>query len=256
MVASKVARNNFSLFDLQNNFINSIFDQKEHGLAINGRFQLYRDSIFVGLADALSAVYPTVHQLVGEDFFYAMARAYVAKHPSTSRNLNAYGDRFANFIAEFEPANSLPYLAEVAQLEWGYHQVFYAADEKPLDIKALEAISEEKYPTLKFQLHPASQLFSFSYPIYDIVRLCQQEEGSEETIDLMQGSQRLLVIRRQQEVVIEILSKAEFTLLLAFARGSDFLTASHAAYAIESNFDLITSFKQHVLQGTITGFSH
>jgi hypothetical protein len=95
------------------------------------RFAVYRNNVIVSLIDALADTYPVVRQLVGEEFFHAMAREYALAHPPVSPVMAHYGDGFAEFIAGFPPAAALPYLADMARLEYLYVQVYHAADEAP-----------------------------------------------------------------------------------------------------------------------------
>ena len=41
------------------------------------RFNVYRNNTAVSLSEAIADSYPVVHELVGDEFFAAMARAYV-----------------------------------------------------------------------------------------------------------------------------------------------------------------------------------
>lgn len=95
------------------------------------RFTVYRNNVVVSLIDALADTYPVVQQLVGEEFFRAMAREFALAHPPTSPVMAFYGDGFVEFIGAFPPAAALPYLADVARLEYCYVQVYHAAEEAP-----------------------------------------------------------------------------------------------------------------------------
>jgi hypothetical protein len=95
------------------------------------RFAVHRNNVVVSLIDALADTYPVVQQLVGEEFFRAMARVFALAHPPLSPVMALYGEGFAEFIASFPPAASLPYLADMARLEYLYVQVYHAADDAP-----------------------------------------------------------------------------------------------------------------------------
>ena len=58
---------------------------------------------------------------------------FVREQPPRSPLLAIYGDEFADFIAAFEPARELPYLADVARLEAARTRAYHAADATPLD---------------------------------------------------------------------------------------------------------------------------
>ncbi|MFN4206694.1 MAG: putative DNA-binding domain-containing protein [Agrobacterium albertimagni] len=122
------------------------------------RFSVYRNNVTVSLVDALSSIFPTVQNLVGEDFFRAMARLYVAAHPPTSPLLFSYGESFSGFLETFPPAADLPFLADVARVERLWLDAYHAADAAPLDPAALGEISAEHLASIRFQPHPATRM--------------------------------------------------------------------------------------------------
>src|SRR5260370_38424589 len=89
-----------------------------HNAAVPARrFAVYRNNVVVGLGKALKSRFPAVEKIVGKEFFAAMARVFVTEQPPRSPLLATYADDFPAFIAAFEPARDLPYLADVARLE-------------------------------------------------------------------------------------------------------------------------------------------
>ncbi|MDP1007294.1 HvfC/BufC N-terminal domain-containing protein, partial [Klebsiella pneumoniae] len=85
------------------------------------------------MINALATAYPVTLQLVGDEFFHAMASIFVQAHPPTSPLISQYGSTFAQFIQGFEPAASVPYLADIARLERLRVCAYHAADCTPLD---------------------------------------------------------------------------------------------------------------------------
>jgi len=82
------------------------------------RLAIYRANIAANATGALAAIYPIVRTLVGAEFFAGLTQAYCAAHPSASGDLNELGAHLADFLPMFAPAQSLPYLPDVARLEW------------------------------------------------------------------------------------------------------------------------------------------
>ena len=101
--------------------------------ALNGcdpfaRFNVHRNNVAVSLVDALCERHPVCVQLVGAEFFRAMARFYAQTNLPSSPLMWRYGDTFADFIGGFEPAADIPYLADVARLESARLHAFHAPD--------------------------------------------------------------------------------------------------------------------------------
>ena len=90
------------------------------------RFNVYRGNVAGALGEALAVRYPVVRRLVGAEFFQAMAREYGLANPPHSPVLIHYGADFADFIAGFEPAKSVPYLSDVARLDSAHWEAYHA----------------------------------------------------------------------------------------------------------------------------------
>ena len=89
-----------------------------NGSDAGARFAVYRNNVVHSLVNVLTDSFPVVHQLVGDEFFGAMARRYLADHPPASPLMHRYGAGLPAWIADFEPAAALPYLSDMARLEW------------------------------------------------------------------------------------------------------------------------------------------
>ena len=120
-----------SLRELQRSFATGVLHDDVTtvgGLLVPGdfsgesRLQIYRNNVFTSLTDALEDIYPVVARLVGNEFFSYAAHEYIVRYPSRSGNLHEFGDRLPGFLGGFPPAKDLGYLADVAHLEWTWHE--------------------------------------------------------------------------------------------------------------------------------------
>jgi len=144
------------------------FTHGRDGAPDRRRFQVYRNNVAAGLIGSLEGRFPVVRRLVGDGFFKAMAGAYVALHKPSSAVLIRYGGDFPDFIAAFEPARELPYLADVARLENGWVEAYHAAEAKAVTLADLAAFPGERFADLAFEFHPAARLLSFAHPAASI----------------------------------------------------------------------------------------
>lgn len=134
------------------------------------RFAVYRNNVIVGLVDALADSYPVVQALVGEAFFRAMAAEFARRAPPRSPVLAWYGAGFADFIADFEPAARLPYLADVARLEWLRVESWHAADAPALSSERIARLLEDAdaLPAVRLILHPALRVMASAHPVVSL----------------------------------------------------------------------------------------
>ena len=131
------------------------------------RFAVYRNNVVVSLVDALADIFTVTQELVGEAFFRAMARVFALADPPKSRLMAFYGERFPNFIAGFAPAASVPYLADVARLEYLRVLAYHAGDVAPLAADELAAAltDTETLPALRMVLHPSLHVLASRFAV-------------------------------------------------------------------------------------------
>lgn len=183
-----------------------------------GPAAIYRRNVLANLHDALAAAYPVVRRLVGEAFFGEVAERFARAHPSASGDLHRYGARLAEFIAGYAPARDLPYLPDVARLEWAVAQAFHAANARAFDYAALAAVAEPERAQLRLRLQPAARLVASPHPILDIWEANQPARDGVPA-NLSTGA-RVLVYRDALEVRARLLSTGEWSFLSSVASGA------------------------------------
>lgn len=204
--------------------------------AAASRFGVYRNNVVVGLTDALRQRFPVCERLIGEEFFRAMAREFMRALPPRSPLLYTYGGDFAPFIAAFEPAQSVPYLADVARLEFAYGLAYHAADAAPLPPQRIEAFTQESWGDLVFTLHPSIQLVASRWPIVAIWATNTHDEDVK-PVDLG-VAEDALVVRPALEVEIRRLPPGGLAFLAALQCGSTLAVAAEAGVAADAGFDI------------------
>ncbi|HTP38428.1 MAG TPA: DNA-binding domain-containing protein [Steroidobacteraceae bacterium] len=128
------------------------------------RLSIYRNTCFSTLVSALRLSFPAVQRLVGDEFFEGAARQFIAAQPPTSAYLNEYGARFPAFLRGFAPAAGLPYLGDVAELEWAVNRALHAEDAAGIGLAQLTGLGEAALPHLRFVPHPALTLLQLATP--------------------------------------------------------------------------------------------
>ncbi|MGB0498665.1 MAG: DNA-binding domain-containing protein [Rubricella sp.] len=164
------------------------------------RFAVYRNNVVTSLIEALAAGFPAVQALVGEEFFRAMAGVFVRAHPPTSPLMFLYGAALPAFIAGFPPARALPYLADVARLDFARREAFHAADAPPLDPGYLGSLAPDALEATRLAIHPATRTLRSDHPVLSI---WQKAQGAE--IPLPKGGQEVLIARPAMTVTAHLL---------------------------------------------------
>jgi len=187
------------------------------------RFNVYRNNSAVSLTEAIADSYPVVRELVGDAFFTALARAFVDQNVPNSPVLIHYGGGFADFIADFEQAATLPFLADVARIEWAWVQAYHAADNTSINADVLQSITPEALHQTRLALHPSLHLVQSEWPAISIWSAHQIDDSAarQETLRaIAQAGECGLIVRPQFEVNVQLVQPAVWQLLAAFSDGA------------------------------------
>ena len=224
------------------------------GLPAQRRFQIYRHNLVESLTAALDAVFPVVARLVGDRYFRRLAQEYMAAHPSRSGNLHAFGHALPRFIEQRPVARQLPYLGNVAALEWACHGVWHEADDERLDPASLAAVPDHAQMRLRLHLQAATRLVASPYPVLRIWQANQSDAGDTE-VSLDEGGVRLLVARASFEIEFRELDAAQDGWLRALAAGGTLGEATAAALEVDAGFDLGAALSRHLRLGSFSCWS-
>lgn len=202
------------------------------GLPSLRRFSVYRNNVVVGLIEALKDAYPAVYRIAGAEFFMGLAHAYAVQNPPASSIMLEYGAGFPDFIAAFEPASSLPYLADVARLERAWTVAYHAPEASPINPAGLTALHPDDFLHVAFEVHPSLRIVRSRFPALTIWRM-NADDAAPGVVDLGAGGEDVLIVRPAAEVEVRQLPPggAEFvSKIVSGATVTDALrTAVHSA---------------------------
>lgn len=226
-----------------------------NGLSAARRVGIYRNNVNTSLEASLAATYPAIQALVGEDFFRMLARRYLQAHPSRSGDLHQFGDHFDDFVRDDPDAARLPWMADLARLEWAYHRVFHAAEAQAVASASLAQYDESEHERLCLRLHPASALIASVSPVTAIWRLGVHGNASSGNVDLDTGPEYVLVARRNLEMTFQSLSGVEHAFVKAMAADHPLGACVAAAFDVDESFDAGECLARQFALGNISGVS-
>lgn len=229
-------------------------DIKANGLSAAQRLSIYRNNTRLGLTEALRDTYPVVNRLVGDAFFNRLAADYIKCYPLQAASLLTYGGHFAELIARFEAAQDLPYLADIARLEWLWHEAYHAGDAQPLPLSALARINPAQYAQLAFRLHPSARFIASEFPIERIWASNQPDYQGRERIDLGAGGCCLLLYRPRWQVEIHALAADEYRLLTQLGSGKTLSQAVETVISVTPDINIPLLLQQWLQKGLLTDF--
>ncbi|MDE2055146.1 MAG: putative DNA-binding domain-containing protein [Xanthomonadaceae bacterium] len=222
------------LLETQRRFLAALYDDDESGpvvsIAGNGlepsaRLRIYRHSCNEIQTGSLRITYPALLALVGGAFFDQSARGYRNAYPSRSGNLQAFGKRFADYLAVLPAVRSLDYIADVARLEWLRQESALSDGSATLPPGGFDLVG----------LHPSVRLLASRYPVLTIWRYAMQPRSGR--LKLPTTCERVMLWREQDQVAMTALDPASFACVESLARGNALADAHDAGRLQDPDFD-------------------
>lgn len=222
--------------------------------AIDPRVAVYRGNVFANARKALAAAYPIIEKLVGSEFFDGLAREYSRRSPSIAGDLNEYGQAFPEFLDTFPHVQDLPYLPDVARLEWAIHRAHYAADAVPLDLDRLAGLAPEDQGALRLRLHPACGLLTSQWPLARIWEVHRDDFTGDPRVVFDSATHHCLVHRPQWRVMVGALDAGALAFLACVQAGRSLEDCVARALAEDASFDLGPALAEWIGAAVIVDF--
>jgi hypothetical protein len=209
---------------------------------------VYRNTVAKGLADALSAQFPTVARAAGEAWMAEAARRFARAHPPAEPSLLSYGAAFPDWLAGEGAADERPWLAGLARIDWARGRALFAADAPALQPDALLGLDEAAYARVAPGLHPAAQVLWFDDGTPELW-LARQAETAPETAELQAEPRGLLIARPALELRFRRLARGACVFLEACAGGASLAAAGQAALDADPQLPLADVFSELLAAG-------
>ncbi|MBX3610786.1 MAG: putative DNA-binding domain-containing protein [Hydrogenophaga sp.] len=211
---------------------------------------VYRANAHAHAERTLEATYPVVRALLGDESFHALARALWHHHPPVSGDLGDWGGALADFADAQQDLATLPYLADVARIEWAIYRAMRAPATAP-DPESFALLQQHAPEQLRAVLAPGTTLIQSPWPALSVVDAHLHGDPDFDTVGqrLRDGvSEAVRVWRPDAQVRAAVIDAdtARFEALLA--AGASLGLAMDAA-PIDVHAWLHASVQQHRLLG-------
>ena len=142
------------------------------------RVAIYADMYLWRLVEALREALPNLVRYLGDDRFAALAGDYLRRNPSEHHDVGQVGRRLAAFLRQ-HPDPVRPDLADLADLEWARHQVFFAPPAQPVGPEAFAGLDPEAFGRTSLVLSPALQVLVLDHAAAPLWRRLEDGEPPE-----------------------------------------------------------------------------
>ena len=182
------------------------------------RLAVYAEGYQVRLREALAEAYEAIHHILGGDAFGALAREYARRYPSHDYNLSFAGRHLPDYLPQSSWAERLPFLPDLARLEWAVCQAFHAFEQPPIDPAQYASWSLEDWQRACVSLQPSVGVVVSNWPILD---LWAARTAPREAIDIQLESrpQSVVVFRQDVRVRAECVTPLQAALIDGLRQG-------------------------------------
>ena len=222
--------NKDNLNEFQDDFLNQLISGEEnfpHAIDNHShRIWVYQNNTRGALLEYLQEVFPAVQGVVGEEYFKLMVDRFVTNSPPQWGNIHLYGELFASVIEELEGLRTLPYLADLIDLEWAMHQSYFASLGTPLIVGEY---SQEELLSASVLLNESVTMVESVYPLEEIYRQSLPGFVGKVAIDLAQSSDSVLVYKQGYRVQRTLLDEGSSLFLRVLKNSENLLQAIEGA---------------------------
>lgn len=224
------------------------------GLASRG-LQAYQANGQALAERALTAAYPVVAQMIGEQSFALLARHFWRQQPPQRGDMAQWGSGLADFLDAAPQLAEEPFLGDVARVEWGLHGASTAQDAQP-DPASFSLLCTGEPEQVTLSLSHGVMVFASAYPVVSLVNahLLNHPSLAEAAALLQSGTAEYALVWRQGfRPSVRTSSAAEHALVLALQAGLTLEKALDAAFekAASEPFDFNAWLAQSVQTGLV-----
>lgn len=214
------------------------------------QFELYRERALANLHEQLLRVYPITRTLLTQPEFRAASDEYFSKSMPSAIDPMKFAKDFPEFLADFPTEKDLPYLVDVAMLDFGCYQSHQAMDATPTKSKIFTELTPDQLASRRVQLHPACFWMSSSFAIYDFWQRHHAKTRSATSSNTME-TQEVVIIRPKFTVEVHKVDTGLVKTLDALDAGQTLNEALMEGSLADAKFNAVGAIQFMIQNGLI-----
>jgi len=182
----------------QSTLISAIYERAD-GSAFDAQgLAVYQGSLSANAKRALKISFPTVKQLVGDEFFSQLCDNFLHAHPPTAGDWGEWGCELPSWLARSTELVDYPYLGDCAQLDWLCHQGERAGN-IAADRDSLPLLAENDIYQTTIKLCSGVAILPSMYPTVDI---WNAHHAADKNAELFAQAAQSIAEKKPQSVLI------------------------------------------------------
>ena len=180
------------------------------GTDLGVRLDVYAEGYLVRVADSLVESFPALANILGASEMAMLTERYIAQLKDPSRNLNYIGRDLPNYLPRDSHSKSLPFLPDLARLEWAIAACFHEDHSECLDLERCSHWDALRWGRARMTFQPGTCVIRSQWPLLALRETRHQERNSID-LDLDLGGDECVVMisRLQFEVMVEAVDQQE-----------------------------------------------
>ncbi len=154
-------------------FSDQIIDDGE--ISKQDRIDIYSNAYRLRLKQCIETDHPVLGIYLGDDLFDKMVAGYIEAFPSHNTSLRYFSDNLPHFLQSHQPFKNSPIISELARFERLLLSAFDAAELETSRMEHMSLIAADNWPTLKFKLHPSTNVFTTQFNTVEIWQAIKQK---------------------------------------------------------------------------------
>jgi hypothetical protein len=187
--------------------------------AIADRLEVHRGGYPARVAAAVADTHPAIAHLVGEGAFHGLVQRYARALSRHGYNLNDVGAELGAFLERDPLAERLPFLPDLAALEWRIARAFHAFEAAPFDAARLASWTVDDFGEARLSFQPSVAIVRSRWPIV-VLWEARATPTDEIDIDLRDRPETALVHRHGLDVACRAIDADEADCLDALLAGA------------------------------------
>jgi hypothetical protein len=188
------------------------------GVSALERLQVYANGYPARLHEALADAFPAVAHVIGHGAFHTLTGRYMNERPPLYYNINDVGAGLPAFLRSNVPTADLPFLPDLAELEWSLVEAFNAHAKPAVDAMQLASLGIDDWDRVVLHLHAGLGVLTSAWPIREIWEARETPVESID-IDLENRPDQVLIHRSGFQVRCESIDAGEAFALTEIQRG-------------------------------------
>jgi hypothetical protein len=212
---------------------------------LNQAFEIYHQSYLARLTLELERTYPAIRWVIGDQHFLKICHKFIESQPSVTYNLLFYGKEFADFMLANFSTQKIPFLHDLARLEWLYKEAYNRPRSNPMSEDQLLVLTQAS--DYRVQFIESLNILTSPFAIFELWSRREEPAYNFELINWLHP-ENLLIYKIRNKVTVTQIMPIEAEILKSLEGGAS-LNSTLADYSTQLSPDQTAQFL-HLLKSS------